>query len=88
MRIAPSLLATIMLIVAGCAAQQQPTVSSTEGTTLVEIGQVTNVRDLSEISVRFNDGNVRTYQVKPEESFRVGDPVKVITNRGNTRLSH
>jgi len=77
-----------ILLIAGCVAQQWPMVSSTEGTTLVETGQVIAVRDLTEISIRFSDGGVRTYQVRPDESFHVGDQVKVITNRGNTRLSY
>lgn len=148
MRIVP-LLAAILLVAAGCAAQRpaQPMISSTEGSTLVEIGQVTNVRDVTiaggqtqgigsfvggvlgglagstigggygrsaaviggglaggvagheiqkasavrkvtEVSVRFTDGSVRIYNVEPEEPFRIGDKVKVITNNGITRITH
>jgi outer membrane lipoprotein SlyB len=148
MRIA-SLLAAALLAVAGCAAQQpsQPPVSSTEGSTLVQTGQVTNVRDVTtaggrtsgvgslvggvlgglagshigggygrtaavvggglaggvaghemqkagatrkvtEVSVRFANGEVRTYQVEPGESFRIGDTVTVMTNNGVTRIGH
>jgi outer membrane lipoprotein SlyB len=146
MRIA-SLLAAALLVLAGCAAKSSSTVSSTEGSTLVETGQVTNVRDVTtaggqsqgigsliggvlggiagstigggygrsaavvggglaggvagheiqkagavrketEVSVRLASGETRTYSVKPDESFRIGDTIKVITNSGVSRLSH
>lgn len=132
-------------IVAGCATPQG-TASSTLGTTLVQVGEVTNIRDITlaggrtsgvgsflgslvgaiagsqvgngygrtaaaiggtvaggvagqkvesagntskvtELSVRFTDGAVRTYNVDPGESFRVGDKVKVVTSQGTTRVT-
>lgn len=44
-----SLGAVTLLAIAGCATQQapQPLVSSTQGSTLVQTGQVTNVRDVT-----------------------------------------
>jgi outer membrane lipoprotein SlyB len=142
-----SLLAAVLLILAGCATPRPSPVSSTDGSTLVENGQVTNVRDVTtaggqaqgigslvggvlggiagstigsgygrsaaviggglaggvagheiqktgatrkvtEVSVRLASGEVRTYKVEPDESFRIGDTVKVTTNNGNIRLSH
>ncbi|WP_136413161.1 glycine zipper 2TM domain-containing protein [Herbaspirillum sp. ST 5-3] len=45
-------------------------------------------RSSIELTLRFADGAIRTYQVAPDESFRVGDTVKVTTNRGITRITH
>jgi outer membrane lipoprotein SlyB len=132
----------------GCATSSSPPpISSTQGTTLLRIGQVTNIRDVTvrggstsgvgsfvgaalgavagsqigsgygsaaaavggalaggivgqhfehsslgsrttELSVRFDNGDVRNYQIEPGESFRVGDTVRVITNAGVTRITH
>jgi outer membrane lipoprotein SlyB len=138
----------LAIVVAGCAGQQpsQSPTSSTQGTTVVQTGEVTNVRDLTvsggrtsgvgsfaggvlgaiagstvgggygrtaaviggtvaggatgqqversgaiskvtEVTVRFPNGDVRTYNVDPLESFRIGDTVKVITTQGITRVT-
>jgi outer membrane lipoprotein SlyB len=133
-------------IITACASQSRTT-SSTTGTTLVEVGEVTNVRDVTlaggrtsgagsflgsvvgaiagsqvgggygrtaaaiggtvaggvagervesagntskvtELSVRFDNGGIRTYNVDPNENFRVGDKVKVVTSHGTTRVTH
>ncbi|MGH8809506.1 MAG: glycine zipper 2TM domain-containing protein [Noviherbaspirillum sp.] len=42
----------------------------------------------TELSVRFDNGDVRTYQIEPGESFRIGDTVRVITSGGMTRITH
>jgi outer membrane lipoprotein SlyB len=131
----------------GCASSPPPPSSSTQGTTLVRVGQVTNVRDVTvrggpssgigsfvgtilggvagskvgsgygstaaavggalaggmagqhiehssigssttELSVRFDNGDIRTYQIEPSASFRVGDTVTVVTSGGVTRITH
>lgn len=132
----------------GCTTRQasQPSMSSTQGTTLVQTGEVTDVRDrtisggrtsgfgaflggllgaiggnnvgggngrvaaaiggtvagsaagdriersrdfskVTELTVRFPGGGVRTYNVDPNETFRVGDTVKVTTSQGVTRVT-
>lgn len=141
--------ATILSIVmlAGCAssppAQQ---VMSTQGATLVQTGQVTNVRDITvrggrpsglgsflgailggvagskvgsgtgstvasvggavagsmagqrveqsgqsrssvELTIRLDNGEERTYQVDPNESYRTGDMVKIVTSGGVARVT-
>ncbi|HJV83610.1 glycine zipper 2TM domain-containing protein [Noviherbaspirillum sp.] len=45
-------------------------------------------RSSLELTLRFANGAIRTYQVAPDESFRVGDTVTVTTNRGLTRITH
>ncbi|MDB5771691.1 MAG: glycine zipper protein [Burkholderia sp.] len=136
--------AILALGVAGCATHQ-PTTSSTQGTTLVETGEVTQVRDVSvsggrtsgvgsfvgsvvgaiagsnigggygrtaaaiggtvaggvagqrvvqsgsgsrftELTVRFPNGDVRTYNVDPSENYRIGDTVQVSASQGTTRV--
>jgi outer membrane lipoprotein SlyB len=150
--IAPLSAGLLTIALAGCAVKQtpqqtaQPANSSTQGTTLVQTGEVINVRDLTvsggrtsgvgpfvggvlgaiagsnvgggygrtaaaiggtvaggaagqqiersgatskvtEVTVRFPNGDVRTYNVDPEETFRIGDTVKVTTSQGTTRLT-
>lgn len=41
-----------------------------------------------ELTLRFANGDVRTYQVDMGETFRVGDQVKVTTKRGVTHITH
>jgi outer membrane lipoprotein SlyB len=149
---APLSAGLLAIALAGCAVQQspqqtaQPANSSTQGTTLVQTGEVTNVRDLTvsggrtsgagsfvggvlgaiagsnvgggygrtaaaiggtvaggaagqqiersgatskvtEVTVRFPNGDVRTYNVDPKETFRIGDTVKVTTSQGITRVT-
>lgn len=136
-----------MVLLTGCALRPsaQPTMS-TEGTTLVQTAQVTNVRDIAvrggrpsgigsflgailggvagsrfgsghgstaagiggavaggmagqhaeqsasgrntmEVTVRFEGGELRTYQVEPDDHIRVGDVVNVTTRGGITRIN-
>lgn len=143
----PLTLMTIVLL-AGCASTppEQP-VMSTQGTTLVQTAQVTNVRDITirggrpsglgsfagailggiagsrigsgngsaaagvggalvggmtgqrieesgmsrrstELTLRFDNGELRTYQVEHDEIYRAGDTVKVTTSGGITRVTH
>lgn len=45
-------------------------------------------RSVTELSVRLDTGEVRTYQIEPRERFSIGDTVKVVTSRGATRVTH
>jgi outer membrane lipoprotein SlyB len=133
---------------AGCTsmADPNPMISSTEGTTLVQIGVVTDIRDIAvrggtqsgvgatvgallggiagssigsgfgrsaatvagataggiagqqiagsnsgtsvtRMSVQLENGAVRTYDLEPGESFRVGETVKVISNAGKISIT-
>lgn len=136
------------IILLGCAAHQPESPSSTEGTTFVQGGQVTDIRDVTtrnaqtsgagsfigalvgsilgsrlgsgngqtagvvggalaggvagnaaeqsskpahtttELSVRLDNGSVRTYAVKPDDIFHIGDRVTVTTSKGMTRVTH
>lgn len=134
-------------LMAGCASSPpaQP-IMSTQGTTLVQTGQVTNVRDIAirgghstgigsflgailggvagskigsgtgsavagvggaiaggmagqrveesgisqkstELTVRFEDGEMRTYRVEPEKGYRIGDMVTVTTRAGVSQVT-
>jgi outer membrane lipoprotein SlyB len=44
-------------------------------------------RKTTELTLRFENGDIQTYQVDPDDSYRVGDMVDVTTNRGVTRVS-
>lgn len=35
-----------------------------------------------------DNGEVRNYNVEPGEIFRVGEPVKIISNNGNLKITH
>lgn len=43
------------------------------------VEQAGSVTKRTEVTVRFADGEVQTYNVRPDEPFRIGDTVKVIT---------
>ena len=62
-------------------------VSSTQGSVLVRSGQVTEAHGIV-LTVRFHNGDVRTYQIKPDEAFRAGDKVMITTGAGGTRITH
>jgi outer membrane lipoprotein SlyB len=140
---------TMTALLIGCAMEQPPqsTVSSTQGSTVVQSAQVTNVRDITirggpssgigaivgtvlgsvagntpggsngraaatvggtvagdmagqqveqsgvsknitTLTVRFENGDTRTYDIEPGESFRIGDIVKITTSKGITRITH
>lgn len=93
--------AAAFMVLAGCAVQQAspPLISSTQGTTLVRSGQVTSVGDVAtaaasletrntrRITVRFDDGDTRTYEVAAEETIRVGETVKVVINNSKVRIT-
>lgn len=40
----------------------------------------------TEVTVRFDDGDVRSYKLAPGESFRIGDMVTVSTGHDGTRI--
>lgn len=44
-------------------------------------------RTSMELTLQFEDGEVRTYQVDAAEGYRIGDTVKVITNAGVSRVT-
>lgn len=41
----------------------------------------------TEVTVRFDNGEARTYAVAPEDNFRVGETVRVSTNNGMVRVT-
>lgn len=97
-----SLLLTTTL--AGCAAQSPQSSApswSTRGTTLVQMASVIAVRELlaldertganqtvTELTLRFDDGKIRSINIEPGQIFRPGERVKVTSRRGNIRITH
>ncbi|HJV88099.1 MAG TPA: glycine zipper 2TM domain-containing protein [Noviherbaspirillum sp.] len=53
-----------------------------------DLEQKSSSRSSVELTLRFPNGDVHTYQVGTSETFQVGDQVKVTTNRGVTRITH
>lgn len=53
-----------------------------------QIEKSRNAKTVTALSVRFQNGEVRTYQVEPGEAFRIGDRVKLSSNNGQTRITH
>ncbi len=41
---------------------------------------------LKKVSVRFEDGQLQTYDASTNDAFRVGEPVKVVNRNGNIEL--
>jgi len=137
----------VIASVTGCVAPPSQPVVSTQGTTLVQTGQVINVRDVTirggrpsgigafagavlgsvagstigsghgstiasiggalaggmagqhveesaakdsrtEIAVRLDSGEIRSFNVDPGTRFRIGDTVKVTTRAGVTSITH
>ncbi|WP_162256864.1 glycine zipper 2TM domain-containing protein [Noviherbaspirillum sp. Root189] len=50
--------------------------------------QSSSGRSSTEVTVRLDNGELRTFAVTSNESFRVGEIVKVTTNNGQVRLTH
>lgn len=147
MRILPLLLLPVAVIVLTACASHRPPVSSTEGSTWVQKGYVSEVRDVTEndgrnaalgtilgsviggiagssigggygralssaggavagglagqqagrssssrtvtrLTVRKDGGESATYYVGPEETFHVGDEVKIISRNGILKITH
>lgn len=44
-------------------------------------------RSFTEVTVRFDNGDERTYPAEPGENFRIGDTVKVTANNAVTRMT-
>ena len=42
---------------------------------------------VTRLSVRFENGDVHTYDIDPDEAFLVGDPVKIIAHGGKVRVT-
>lgn len=51
------------------------------------VEQSASGRNTMEVTVRLESGEIRTYQVEPDEHIRVGDVVKVTTRNGITRIN-
>ena len=49
--------------------------------------QSNSSRNSTELTVRFDSGEARTYAVAPEDNFRVGETVRVSTNNGVVRVT-
>lgn len=45
-------------------------------------------KSLTALTVRFDNGDVHTYDIESSEVFRVGDQVKIITNGSNITITH
>lgn len=43
---------------------------------------------VTKLTVRTDEGDIQTFDVGPEETFRVGDKVRIITNKDGTRITH
>ncbi|MDB5840519.1 MAG: hypothetical protein JWQ23_2471 [Herminiimonas sp.] len=87
LRFAPALLATV---VAGCASGPPSALipaSTTRGTTLVRIGTVTAV-SAGRLTVGFDDGEQASHEVGPDENFREGEKVRVISANGRIQVTH
>lgn len=94
----------MLTTLAGCASRfsQFSSLSlSTQGTTLVQMASVTAVRELpvlnertganqmaTELTLRFDDGKIRNFNIEPGEVFKSGERVKVTSRRGNIRIAH
>ncbi len=52
------------------------------------VEQTNASRSSTELTVRFANNEVQTFQVEPGETFRIGDTVKVVTNNGISRVAH
>lgn len=70
--------------------------SSTTGTIVTRIGQVTEVHEnvgktgvqtAAEILVQFENGDIRRYDVERSDDFHLGDQVAVTTANGVTRIT-
>jgi len=76
--------------------------SSTRGTTVVQMASVTAVRELlvrddrtpganptvTELTVRFDDGKIRSFNIEAGQIFHPGERVKVTSRNGNARITH
>lgn len=91
-----AVMSTAMQLASCAAPGTHSPASSTTGTILVRVGQVTDVRERVEgskpphgadITVRFENGDVRTYGVESTDSLQFGDKVTVTTAKGVTRIT-
>lgn len=81
-------LALLTTTLAACANDPgRHTVSSTEGSTLVQTGEVTAVNE-THLTIRLQNGELRVYAVGTGEVFRIGDRVRLISHKGETRITH
>jgi outer membrane lipoprotein SlyB len=52
------------------------------------VGKPNSGKSVTKLTVRLDNGDMRTYDIEPGEAFRIGDTVKIITNGGNVRITH
>lgn len=52
-----------------------------------KLEQASATRSELELRLRFDNGDVRSYRVNSDTDFRVGETVKVITGKGETRIT-
>jgi outer membrane lipoprotein SlyB len=45
-------------------------------------------KSATKLTVRHENGDVNIYDAEPGATFRVGDAVKIITQRGNVKITH
>jgi outer membrane lipoprotein SlyB len=50
--------------------------------------QASGTTRTTEVTVRFDNGDVRSYRIEPGETFRIGDMVTVSTGHAGTRITH
>lgn len=52
------------------------------------LGQAGSNRTVTRLTVRFDNGNLFTYDIEPGERFQVGDRVRVISRGGQVTVTH
>lgn len=53
-----------------------------------QLGKASSTKSSIRLTVRSEDGALSTYDIAPNEIFRVGDLVKIITTNGNVTVVH
>jgi outer membrane lipoprotein SlyB len=53
-----------------------------------QAGIAGSAKRITRLTVRSDDGEISTCDVESSEIFRVGEPVKVISNNGNVTVTH
>lgn len=53
-----------------------------------QIEEAKSRKTVTQLTVRFQNGEVRVYHVEPGEAFRVGDQVKLVSHKGEARITH
>jgi outer membrane lipoprotein SlyB len=53
-----------------------------------QIGSSNTGKTVTRLTVRSDNGDVRSYEIVPGETFRIDDRVKITNNNHNTRITH